>query len=128
MEVCPAFIDETGVLTGSPQQQPVYGIGLLLIPDPRQITESLYRVHFNFVQDRRVARSKLRKEIESRAVSPTLAEVDRLMWSSRHHEYKYSDITRFNLQHYVDLLNIYFSYPDTEFHSLSSVETIRMPI
>ena len=46
MEMCPAFIDETGILTGS-RQQPVYGIGVLIIPDPRAITDSLYRLHFN---------------------------------------------------------------------------------
>ena len=35
MEVCPAFIDETGILTGSVKEQPVYGIGVLVVPDPR---------------------------------------------------------------------------------------------
>ena len=40
------------------------------------------------------------------------------MWSTRHHEYKFADVTRFNIQQYVDLLNLYFSSPGLEFHSL----------
>ena len=31
MEVCPAFIDETGILTGLVKEQPVYGIGVLVV-------------------------------------------------------------------------------------------------
>ena len=41
-----------------------------------------------------------------------------MMHSTRHHEYKFTEVTRFNLQQYVDLVNLYFSYPDLQFHSL----------
>ena len=40
------------------------------------------------------------------------------MWSSRHHEYKFAEVTHFNVQNYVDLLNLYFSFPSLEFHSM----------
>ena len=40
------------------------------------------------------------------------------MWSTRHHEYNFVDVTRFNIQQYIDLLNLYFSSPGLEFHSL----------
>ena len=40
------------------------------------------------------------------------------MWSTRHHEYKFSDVTSHNLQHYIDLLNLYFSFDCFEFHAL----------
>ena len=46
MEICPAFIDETGILSGLRREQPVYGIGVLVIPDTRAITNSLYRLHY----------------------------------------------------------------------------------
>ena len=111
MEVCPAFIDETGVLSESANRQPVFGIGVLVVPETKEITESLYRLHFNFVQDRARARNEFRKQLESRDASLSVAEVERLMWSSRHHEYKFAEVTHFNVQNYVDLLNLYFSFP-----------------
>lgn len=118
MAVCPAFIDETGTLSGPTPLQPVYGIGVLVIPDTRAITNSLYRRHFNFSADRMAERRNLRKAIQSRGTSPTLSEVDRLMHSTRHHEYKFSEVTRFNLQQYIDLVNLYFSFPEPQFHAV----------
>jgi hypothetical protein len=118
MEVCPAFIDETGVLSGSLQAQPIYGVGVLIVPETGKITDSFYRLHYNFVQDRATTRRQFRKELQERGTTPTLAEVERLMWSTRHHEYKFSEVTQSNLQQYIDILNLYFSFPDLEFHSL----------
>ena len=118
MEVCPAFIDETGILTGSVKEQPVYGVGVLVVPDPRSFTDSLYRLHFNFGADRMTARQDVRRSIQSSGDRPTLQEVDHLMHSTRHHEYKFSEITRFNLQQSIDLINLYFSFPDLQFHAL----------
>lgn len=118
MEVCPIFIDETGSLSSLLKEQPVYGIGVLVVPDTREITDSLYRLHFNFISDRRQARNDIRRDIQHRGTPPTLVEVDRMMWSTRHHEYKFSEVNRFNLQQYIDILNIYFSFTDLEFHSL----------
>ena len=118
MEVCPAFIDETGILSGLRQQQPVYGIGVLVVPDTRAITNSLYRLHFNFRADRMAERGRLRRDIQSRSGLPTLREVDRLMHSTRHHEYKFTAVSRYNVQQYIDLLNLYFSFQDLQFHAL----------
>ena len=118
MEVCPAFIDETGVLSGPVRQQPIYGIGVLIVPETSEITDSLYRLHFNFHRDRATERGRIRREIQARGTVPTLEEVDRLMWSTRHHEYKFAEVTRFNIQHYIDILNLYFSFVGAEFHSL----------
>ena len=47
MDVIPAFVDETGVLTTAIKEQPVYGIGLLLVHDPARVTDSFYKMHFN---------------------------------------------------------------------------------
>ncbi len=118
MEVCPVFIDETGVLSGSVSKQPIFGIGALVVPDTREITDTLYRLHFNFISARRQARNDIRRNIQSLGTSPTLEEVDRMMWSTRHHEYKFSEVARFNLQQYIDILNTYFSFTGPEFHSL----------
>ncbi len=124
MDVIPAFVDETGVLTTSIREQPVYGIGLLLVHDPAKVTESFYKLHFNFGSGRAAQRSQLRKEIQREDRVLTLQESDRLMWSTRHHEYKFSEITSHNLQHYIDLLNLYFSLDCFEFHALLVDRTV----
>ena len=116
MEVCPVFIDETGVLTGPVQKQPIYGVGVLVVPETSEITDSFYRLHYNFIQDRATKRKEMRKEIQGRDTLPTIDEVDRMMWSTRHHEYKFSEVTKSNLQQYINILNVYFSFPDLEFH------------
>ncbi len=118
MDVLPAFVDETGVLTDSVRLQPVYGIGLLLVHDPAKVTESFYRLHFSYGSGSATRRSQLREEIKQGERSPTLQEFDRLMWSTRHHEYKFSEVASHNLQHYIDLLNMYFASGCLEFHAL----------
>ena len=118
MEICPVFTDETGILSGTVSEQPVYGIGALVVPDTREITDQFYRLHFNFVSASRTERNRVRKEIRARGDRLTLAEVDRMMWSTRHHEYKFSEIARSNVQQYIDLIGLYFSFEGLEFHSL----------
>jgi hypothetical protein len=45
------------------------------------------------------------------------------MWSTRHHEYKFTEVTNHNLQQYIDLLNLYFSFSCFEFHALIADRT-----
>jgi hypothetical protein len=118
MDICPVFLDETGVLTSSIQHRPVYGIGLLIVPDPRAVTDSFYKLHFNFRRDRSTERRAIRRRASQDKRLLSVDEVNRLMWSSRHHEYNFSEVTAYNLQQYIDLLNLYFSFPDLEFHAL----------
>ena len=118
MDVVPAFVDETGVLTSSTKDAPVYGIGLLLVNDPDRVTDSFYDLHFRYGSERATRRSQVRQTVKDRDGSVTLTELDRLMWSTRHYEYKYSEVSPHNLQSYIDLLNLYFSYDCLEFHAL----------
>lgn len=118
MDVVPAFVDETGVLTSSASAQPVYGIGLLVVHNPDMVTDSFYDLHFRYGSERATRRSQVRQTVKDRDGSVTLTELDRLMWSTRHYEYKYSEVSSHNLQSYIDLLNLYFSYDCLEFHAL----------
>ncbi len=118
MEVLPAFVDETGALNSGIQRQPVYGIGLLLVRDPEKVTDGFYRLHYDLASIRSAKRSKLREEIKQGVLSPTPDELDSLMWNTRHHEYKFSDISHHNIQEYLNLLNLYFSHGCFEFHAL----------
>lgn len=118
MEVCPAFIDETGILSGTPQNQPVYGIGVLIVPETKSITDAFYRLHFNFSAARQAERRNLLRDIRGRGSVPQLDELDLLLRSTRHHEYKFTEVTRSNLQQYIDLLNLYFSFAEPQFHAV----------
>lgn len=118
MKVLPAFVDETGVLSNSPSDQPVFGVGFLLVHDPAKVTESFYRLHFDYKSVKATERKQLRREIRQGERSPSLDELDTLMRSTRHHEFKFTDVGPHNLQKYVDLLRLYFSYNCFEFHSL----------
>ena len=118
MDVVPAFVDETGVLTSSTKVQPVYGVGVLVVRDPDQVTNSFYDLHFRYGSDRAKKRSQVREAVRGRDGAVTLPELDRLMWSTRHYEYKYSEVSPHNLQSYIDLLNLCFSFDCLEFHSL----------
>ena len=118
MEVCPVFIDETGVLSGSPHNQPVYGIGALVVPDTKAITDSLYRLHFNFSQERMTERNKIHNNIRSRSTPATSGEIAKLIQSTRHHEYKFTKIRKANVQQYIDLLNLYFSFTEPQFYAV----------
>ena len=106
------------MLPSSTKEQPVYGIGLLIIHDPAALTDSFYKLHFAFKSARTVQRNEVRKQIKEEGRSLTIGELDRLMWSTRHHEYKFSEVTQHNLQQYIDLLNLYFSFQSVEFHAL----------
>ena len=106
------------MLTAPIKDQPTYGIGLLVVHNPQEVTDSFYKLHFNFISNRMSERNNLRHSVLKEGRVPSLAELDQLMWKSRHHEYKFSEVTKHNLQQYIDLMNLYFSFPNLEFHSL----------
>jgi len=118
MDVCPAFVDETGLLSGPIENQPIYGIGLLVIPNPHQLTDALYKVHFNLNARKSALRASIRRGIHEEGRRPSVQELDALMWGSRHHEYKFSAVSPYNVQEYIDLLSVFFAHPGPEFHSL----------
>lgn len=118
MQVVPAFVDETGVLTGTIKEQPVYGIGLLVVHDPVPLPNSFYKLHFSFRSSRTEQRNKLRRQIREENRTPMLSELDRLIWSTRHQEYKFTGVTQQNLQQYINWLNAYFSFDGVKFHAL----------
>ena len=107
--ILPAFIDETGGMKGPINEEPVFGVGLLILNDSASITDAFYKLHFNFVSDRRSKRNELIRLIRAESRQPTLAELNQLLWVTRHYEYKFTEIAQHNKQQYIDLLNLYFS-------------------
>ena len=96
-----------------------------MVRDPEKVTDRFYRLHYDFASARGEQRSKLREKIKRGELSPTPHELDRLMWSTRHHEYKFSDVSAHNIQQYLNLLNLYFSRDCFEFHALLLDRTQR---
>ena len=117
-------MDETGLLSGPVEVQPIYGIGLLVVPNPRELTDALYKVHFNLNARKSALRASIRREIREDGRRPSMPELDTLMWGSRHHEYKFSAVSSYNVQEYVDLLSVFFSYPGSEFYALVVDRTV----
>ena len=100
------------------REQPVFGIGLVVVKDPASVTDSFYKLHFDFLSRKLEERRQLRQKIQARGGQATLGEVDALMRQSWHREYKFARIAKHNLPQYIELLNLYFSFACFEFHAL----------
>ena len=111
-------MDETGSLSISTREQPVFGLGLVVVKDPASVTDSFYRLHFDFLSRKLEERRQLRQKIQVRGGQATLGEVDALMRGSWHRKYKFARIAKHNLPQYIELLNLYFSFSCFEFHAL----------
>ena len=118
MKVLPAFVDETGVVTSSRSQQPVFGVGFLLVHDPAKVTDNFYRLHFDYKSAKATERNSLKREIRETGRDPSLNELDLLMRNTRHHEFKFTDVGPHNIERYIDLLRLYFLQDCFEFHAL----------
>lgn len=118
MEVLPAFLDETGVVTSSYSQQPVFGVGFLLVRDPAMVTDNFYRLHFDYKSVKAAERKLLRREIQQNRREPSLDDLDILMRNTRHHEFKFTDVGPHNIEQYIDLVRLYFLQGCFEFHAL----------
>lgn len=118
MEVSPCFVDETGTLSVPIARQPVFCIGALVVPDPHVITERLYQRYFSFKAERSARRRALQREIRASGRQLTLDDLTALFETTRHHEYKFTEVKRHNVQDYINLINIYFEFSTPIFHAL----------
>ena len=118
MAVSPCFVDESGTFSAPQSSQPVFCVGALIVPDPSELTERLYRRYFSFISERKARRRRLVQEAQAHGNLLTLAQHNLLMESTRHHEYKFAEIKQHNVEGYIDLLNIYFDFPTPIFHAL----------
>ena len=94
------------------------GVGMLLVADARSVTDILYTHHLQVTAQHLTRRRQLIQETENSNTPLTADQAHHLLRSTRHTEFKFSDISRLNVQHYLDLLNLYFSLPGVEFHAI----------
>jgi hypothetical protein len=117
MKVAPCFVDETGALHASAQS--LFAIGCLIVREVPDLTDRLTTVSLNLNAKVRQQRLDLLRDIErNRKGNIQLRELHQLMANTRHHEYKFTELRKHNRSDYIALLDIFFSYPGSEFHCL----------
>ena len=103
------FLDESGLTARS--QQPVLAIGMYRVADTSKITQELYGKHFNLHSEQARKRKLIFNDLEVFRRALNKAELSRILKSTSHHEFHFSELDRFNIRHYKDLIDTVFNYP-----------------
>lgn len=106
-----AFVDESGVLDQSKQIQPFFGVGFLKIIDTSVISEKLTQRHYDYFSLQKNNRRKLFVELRNSPRSVNEKDINLLLSSTRHHEYKFVNITYTTLARYKAFLDTAFEFP-----------------
>jgi hypothetical protein len=106
-----AFMDESGVLDAPKSEQPFFGVGMLKIADTAHIGERLSVEHYDYFSSKKQQRRELLIEMRRGNWEVTLQELHLLFASTRHNEYKFTNITFASLAKYEALLDTAFRFP-----------------
>lgn len=106
-----AFIDETGVLDESKEIQPYFGIGFLKIGEVALITEELTKRHYDYYSLQKEKRKKMIQNLKDNPKELSSEELNLLLSSTRHYEYKFTKITPTTLEKYKQFLDTAFDFP-----------------
>ncbi len=116
-QVTACFVDETGALHGT--DQPLFGVGLLVVRQIGPLTDVLHTATMNLSAQLRQKRLQLQRDIrELQDGEMMLKDFQLLLARTRHHEYKFTGIRHDNIHDYLALLNLFFSFPGSEFHAV----------
>jgi hypothetical protein len=105
------FLDESGVLDAPNTQQPFFGVGFLKILDSGEITEKLMQSNYDYFSVQKEARRNLLKSLELSPKTLNRAEINLLLASTSHREYKFTSITHTTLQRYKAFIDAAFQFP-----------------
>lgn len=105
-----AFIDETGILDESKEIQPYFGIGFLKIDDVVLITEELTKRHYDYYSLQKGKRKEVIQNLKSKPKELSAEELNLLLLSTRHYEYKFTKITPTTLEKYKQFLDTAFQF------------------
>jgi hypothetical protein len=106
-----AFIDESGVLGGPLSEQPFFALGFLKVLDTAEMGEQLITRHYDYFSVQRSARRQLHANLAQAPRILSADELSLLFSSTRHHEYKFTDINYGTLDPYKRFLNTAMTHP-----------------
>jgi hypothetical protein len=106
-----AFVDESGVLDTSSSAQPFFAVGLLKMADVAGITEELIMSHYDYFSSKRSERKRLVTDLQQNSKMLSGDELNLLLASTRHIEYKFVNITPTTLDRYKKFIDIAFRHP-----------------
>jgi hypothetical protein len=104
-----AFIDEVGF--SDDPSQPFVAIGLLKIRQPDIILEDLHKHHFDYTTENKAKRRKIIDDLLAEPKALSMDEYNSIFLSTRHHEFKFENITYPSLARYKELIDILVTYP-----------------
>ncbi|MBN8827523.1 MAG: DUF3800 domain-containing protein [Sphingobacteriia bacterium] len=116
------FIDESGVTDDPNRPQPYYSIGLLKVYDSAKITWQILQAYNKSFSVLRSNRKKLITDLQKEPRILTDKELNSLLASTTHYEYKFSAVRQDNLDLYKSFINILFK---NKFHFCAFVVNRR---
>lgn len=106
-----AFIDESGVLDESKNVQPFFAVGFLRILDTGAISEKLTQRHYDYFSTQKEKRKKLLETLRIDRRQLDDRELNLLLVSTRHYEYKFTNVTFTTLERYKSFIDTALEYP-----------------
>lgn len=105
------FIDESGVLDEAAHRQPFFAVGMVKISDTSKISEKLMQLHYDYFSVQKDRRNKLKKELASKPRFLLPRDLNLLLLSTRHHEYKFTHITPVTVEKYKSFIDTALEFP-----------------
>jgi hypothetical protein len=106
-----AFIDESGVLDESKNLQPFFAVGFLRILDTSIISEKLSQKHYDYFSVQKERRRKLLGELRDDPRLLDDKELNLLLVSTRHYEYKFTNVTFTTIDRYKEFIDAALKFP-----------------
>lgn len=106
-----AFIDESGVLDESKNKQPFFAVGFLRILDTSIISEKLTQKHYDYFSVQKEKRRKLLDDLRDNPRVLSANDLNLLLVSTRHYEYKFTSVTFTTLERYKRFIDSSFEFP-----------------
>lgn len=106
-----AFIDESGVLDESSKVQPFFAVGFLRIEDTSKISEKLTQRHYDYFSIQKEKRKQMLRELKDNPRVLSQNDLNLLLVSTRHYEYKFTSVTHTTLERYKSFIDTALEYP-----------------
>ena len=105
------FVDESGVLDAPNNDQPFFAVGILKLQDTAEIGIKLTQRHYDYFSSQKENRQKLLADLRAKPRTLNDRDLNLLLASTRHVEYKFTSITYNTLERYKTLIDTVFEYP-----------------